>query len=65
MKHNTTKRAPVVYTAVSETSCPSGWAETAAKSDNLAACIRNQTWIKPQALQIEAVDLDKLAAISK
>jgi hypothetical protein len=48
-------QVPVRYIRTSETSCPSGWSETSAKADNLAACIHNSTWVITKPMEFVPV----------
>lgn len=48
----------VRFPAVSETSCPSGWSETSARSDNLGAVIHD-AWVMITPVQFLPLPVDK------
>jgi hypothetical protein len=59
MRDSGKKATPVVSPVVSETSCPSGWSETSARSDNLAACLRNTILVIAPELTLVSAETEK------
>ncbi len=44
-----------------DTSCPSGWSQTTANADNLAAFIQNSTWVLARNVDVVEVPMDRMA----